>query len=292
MVSTTYVYKTVGACEIKADVYCPASVNAPKAVIFYIHGGGLIMCSRKDINPRQLKAYVEAGYAVVSIDYRLAPETKLLEIIADLKDAFTWVNKSGGQLFGVEGLPVGVVGHSAGGYLTLMSGFCVDPRPRALVSFYGYGDIVADWYAKPDPFYCRLPMISEGDVRPLVRGPILSESPCKGRDRFYHYCRQNGLWPTEVGGRDPARDADFFVPYCPLRNVTPNFPPTLLLHGDNDTDVPYEQSVLMAEKLKRNGVKHEFITLSGKGHGFDANMHDAAVKEGFTRVMGFLKENL
>ena len=60
--------------------------------------------------------------------------------------------------------------HSAGGYLTLMAGFCLKPRPQALVAFYGYGDIAGPWYSRPDPFYSRQPAVSkDAAIGPLAR---------------------------------------------------------------------------------------------------------------------------
>ena len=170
-----------------------------------------------------------------------------------------------------------------------MAGCCVMPRPRAVVSFYGYGDIVGDWYSKPDPFYLRQPRITEEESERLVEGPVISErGDGQGKEKFYLYCRQNGLWPQEVGGRDPEEDASFFVAYCPVRNVSADYPPTLLLHGDQDTDVPCEQSVLMSGALARHQVTHELITLCGKGHGFDQEMDAPEVQDAFSTVLAFL----
>src|SRR5437764_11904132 len=154
MTRQTYTFKTIGDCQIQADVYNP-STDGDRPVILWIHGGALIGGSREGINSRQLEKYLDAGYVLVSIDYRLAPETKLPSIIDDLRDAVRWVRGEGPRLFGADPKRLGVIGHSAGGYLTLMSGFCVEPRPQALVSFYGYGDIVGPWYSRPDPFYCQ-----------------------------------------------------------------------------------------------------------------------------------------
>jgi acetyl esterase/lipase len=271
----TCTYKTVGDTAIQADVYAATSGSAPSPVVVHIHGGCLMYGSREGIGRAPLETYLAAGYAVVSIDYRLAPETKLPGIIEDLRDAFRWVATVGPERFGIDAERIAVVGHSAGGYLALMSGVCAVPRPRAIVSFYGYGDIVGDWYAKPDPFYCEQPRVS-------------AEEAERNRGRLYLYYRQNGLWPREVGGHDPAAEPEFFVPYCPVRNVGADYPPTLLLHGDRDTDVPYEQSVLMADMLTRAGVENEFLTLPGYGHGFDTDWNDATVRDAFGRVLAFL----
>ncbi|MCC6420325.1 MAG: alpha/beta hydrolase, partial [Gemmataceae bacterium] len=148
----TYTCKTVGTLPIRADVYrLPGDDVRP--VIVWIHGGGLITGGRGGPALAQRKRYLDAGYAIVSIDYRLAPETKLPGIIEDVRDAIKWVRSKGPELYRIDPKRVAVVGHSAGGYLTLMAGFAVEPRPQALIAFYGYGDVDGDWYAKPDPFY-------------------------------------------------------------------------------------------------------------------------------------------
>jgi dipeptidyl aminopeptidase/acylaminoacyl peptidase len=93
-----------------------------------------------------------------------------------------------------------------------------------------------------------------------------------GRRDYYLWCRQNGLWPEKISGHDPAKEPDWFTPYIPERNVESQgrkYPPTLLLHGDADTDVPYEQSVIMARRLAAAGIEHELITISDGSHGFD-----------------------
>jgi acetyl esterase/lipase len=286
---TTYIYKTVRDCQIKADVYRPSSGSTPTAVIVYIHGGCLIYGSRKDINQRQLELYLQAGYAVVSIDYRLAPESKLPDVIEDLQDAFRWVRNSCPDKSILDPLRIAVLGHSAGGYLALMSGFCVVPHPQAIVSFYGYGNIVGDWYSKPDPFYCRQPAVSEEESGKMRLGSVISEPyEARGKEKFYLYCRQHGLWPKEVGGHDPQKEPSFFIPYCPTQNVSADYPPTLLLHGDVDTDVPYEESVLMANELARYQVEHELITIPQWGHGFDNEMDDPLVRNILNKMLRFL----
>src|SRR5208283_2374088 len=220
---TTYTYKTVEKCEIKADVYRDGGDKVlPVAV--WIHGGALIMGNRAGIDTALRDRLLAGGFAVVSIDYRLAPETKLPGIIEDLQDAFRWVRGKGPELFHIDPKRVVVLGGSAGGYLTLMSGFCVDPPPQALVSYWGYGDIAGAWYSKPDAFYRTKPLVPKDEAYAQVAGPVLSEPDGKNRGRFYLYCRQQGLWPKEVAGLDPEKEPKAFDPYCPIRNITIKYP--------------------------------------------------------------------
>lgn len=290
----TVVYKQVDDLAIEADVWLPPD-EGPHPVIVFIHGGALIMGSRRWLDPVQREGYVDDGFAVVSIDYRLAPETKLPEIAADLDDAFAWVRRDGRPALGLDPLRVAAVGHSAGGYLALLAGVRARPRLRAIVSFYGYGDITGPWYSRPDAFYLEQPLVTEANARAGLRdGPVASvEGPeNEARHRFYLFCRQQGVWPQEVGGADPGQDLpDALATFCPVRQVTPDYPPTLLVHGDRDTDVPYEQSVLMASALRAASVPHELITISNGEHGFDSDMDRPEVAEAFGRVRTFLKQH-
>jgi acetyl esterase/lipase len=287
----TYTYKSVCECEIRADIYRGPG-DGPHPVIVWIHGGALIMGHRGSIPEWQRNLYLQAGYTVVSIDYRLAPETKLPQIIEDLRDAWHWVREDGPSLFQADARRIAVIGHSAGGYLALMSGCSVQPRPRALISFYGYGDLVGPWYSEPDPYYCQQPMVPEEEARSAVgRRPLSEASEQPGRERFYLYCRQQGRWPNEVAGRDPNSEPHFFREFCPLQNITADYPPTLLLHGDRDTDVPYEQSTAMAQALARAGVEHDLITIPGGDHGFDGTRSPAGAGA-LARVLAFLNAHL
>jgi len=288
----TYTYKVIDECEVKADVYRAAG-EGPRPVVVWIHGGALIMGAREGATGRAMR-YVAAGYTVVSIDYRLAPETKAAGIVEDLCDAIRWVREDGPARFGIDSERLAVVGHSAGGYLTLMSGWCVDPPPTALVAFYGYGDVVGQWYSRPSPFYCQQPVVSREQAYAAVGGPVIATSTgTDNRHRFYLYCRQQGIWPQEVVGHDPDTEPDAFTAFCPVRNVSSDYPPTLLLHGDRDTDVPHELSVMMARELGGAGVEHELITIAGGEHGFDAAPEGRPqVERALERVIQFLGQHL
>lgn len=286
----TYTYKTVGQCAIQADVYA-AEGGKNRPAVLWIHGGALISGQRGGVPAALLGPSLKAGHVVVSIDYRLAPETKLPAILEDVHDAYQWLRTKGAE-FAIDPNRIAVAGGSAGGYLTLTTGFRVEPRPRALVSFWGYGDITNPWYSQPDPFYCRQPLVPKEEAYQAVGSSVLSEPPPKHqRGRFYLYCRQQGLWPREVAGHDPLKEPRAFDPFCPIRNVTPRYPPTLLIHGTKDTDVPYEQSADMAKELARHGVEHELITVADGGHGLAGVKPDEVAKT-YARALSFLGKHL
>ena len=114
--------------------------------------------------------------------------------------------------------------------------------------------------------------------------------PAVGPDRsiFYLYCRQQGLWLEEVTAHDPRADEVWFDRYCPSRNVTVAFPPTVLVHGTEDSDVPHEESELLSARFAAAGVAHEFISLAGVGHGF-AGARPEEIEETEGAVAGFLQ---
>jgi len=289
----TYTYKRAGDLEIKADVYREDDRKV-RPVVVWIHGGALIMGGREGVDKRIKRMFLDAGYAIVSIDYRLAPETKLPAIIEDVEDAFKWIRTMGPELFNIDGSKIAVLGGSAGGYLTLVTGHRVKPRPTALVAFYGYGDLIGDWYSTPSPHprHHRSKMTQE-QAREQVSGPAIANS----RDRkgnggaFYQFCRQRGLWPIEVSGWDPHTEAEKFEPYMPVKNVTAEYPPTLLIHGTEDTDVPYEQSVMMANQFKKSGVDHELITIAGAEHGLGGG-DPKKIDEAYTRAFQFVHRRM
>ena len=113
----------------------------------------------------------------------------------------------------------------------------------------------------------------------------------KDRGAFYQYCRQQGIWPKAVAGWDHQREPEKFYPYMTLKNVTKEYPPTLMVHGTKDTDVPYEQSTLMAEQLKLHGVEHELVTIPGAEHGL-AGGDPKLIDDAYQRAFEFMHERM
>jgi acetyl esterase/lipase len=292
----TFTFKTVDRLEIKADVH-RAGDTVARPVVVWIHGGALIVGSRVGVPRNLLELCRKEGYVLVSLDYRLAPEVKLPAIIEDIKDAFTWLREKGPALCYIDPDRIVVTGGSAGGYLTLMTGIVVAPRPRALVAYWGYGDVDGEWYTKPSAHYRKtVALITRDEAEKAVGGKVLAGTEgAEGRlrGRFYLYLRQNGSWTSRVTGFDPQTQRAKLDPYCPVRNVTRDYPPTMLVHGTEDTDVPYELSAAMAKELNRNKVKHELVTVRGAGHGLsggDARANAAAHEKALEFIRGYLRD--
>jgi len=289
----TVTYKQIGDTKIEADVY-HFEDSQVRPVVVHIHGGALMMGSRRGLPYNLREACQQAGFAVVSIDYRLAPEVKVPDIIEDVRDAFRWVRGAGAQQFHFDSNKVAVTGGSAGGYLTMMTGCAIEPRPVALVAYFGYGDIDGPWLTNPSQHYrTTAALVNEQDARKVVGDEVLTGSSREGKDRrlFYLYCRQNGLWPHAVTGWDTMRDREKFTPYCPVRNLSADYPPILMIHGTADTDVPVDTSIAMDRALAERKLPHELILIPNAEHGLGGG-EPKLVAEAHARAAAFLKKYL
>jgi len=270
-VKTTATYREIDGHQILADVLRPDDEEI-RPVVVWIHGGALIMGDREGIHPRVKTLAEERGYALVSIDYRLAPETKLPDIISDIEAAFEWIAGDGAKQFHLDPKRIVVCGGSAGGYLTLVTGYRVRPRPKAIVALYGYGDLIGDWYSTPSPHPVHNPKkFTREEAAQQTDGTVISDArKRKGNGGvIYLYYRQNGIWPQEVSGFEREGIAEKISPFEPVHNVTAEYPPTLLIHGTSDTDVPFEESKMMAEQFEKHGVEYLLKPIDNGEHGFD-----------------------
>lgn len=285
----TVVYKQAGNLAIKADVFHYRDAKV-RPVVVWFHGGALINGNREGVSGAVRNFALTNGYVLISFDYRLAPETKLPAIIEDVEDAFKWLRREGPQRFHVDPNRVAVTGGSAGGYLALVTGHRVQPRPRVLLAFWGYGDLVGDWFAaaSPHPRHNSKKFTPE-EAWQQVGGPPVADSRERTGDGgiFYNWCRQTGAWPKSVAGWDPRREPEKFFPFMPVKNVQADHPPTVLIHGTSDTDVPFEQSQMMAAEFQKHGVPFQFHQVANGEHGLAGGERgeiDAAHRKAFEFV--------
>jgi acetyl esterase/lipase len=289
----TVVYKEVGPLGIKADVYHYGDAKV-RPVVVSLHGGALIMGHRENLTGPVKNFALTNGYVLVSFDYRLAPETKLPTILEDIEDAFRWLRREGPKRFYIDPDRIAVTGGSAGGYLTLAAGHRVQPRPRVLLAYFGYGDLIGDWYSTPSPH----PRHNQGKILTeeawqQVSGPAVADARERKGDGgiFYNFCRQSGQWPKAVSGWDPRIESEKFYPFMPVKNVSAAYPPTVLIHGTADTDVPFEQSQLMAKEFQKHRVGFQFHEIAGAEHGL-AGGNRGEIDDAQRKAFEFVKLHL
>ena len=289
----TVIYKEVGPLGIKADIYHYGDAKL-RPVVVSLHGGALIMGHRENITGPVKTFALTNGYVLASFDYRLAPETKLPLIIEDVEDAFRWLRREGPKRFHIDPDRIAVTGGSAGGYLTLVTGHRVQPRPRVLLAYFGYGDLIGDWYATPSPHpRHNQRKVPAQEAWQQVSGLAVADARERKGDGgiFYNYCRQTGQWPKAVSGWDPRSESEKFHPFMPVKNVTPAYPPTVLIHGTADTDVPFEQSQLMANEFLKRGIAFQFYKIPNAEHGL-AGGNREEIEEAQRKAFEFVKLHL
>lgn len=222
--------------DAKLDLYIPKESEIPPPVLIYYHGGGWIIGDRHS-EVLRLLPYIEKGFAVANVSYRLAKVAPAPAAVVDAVCAFRWVVRNA-KKYGIDENRIVLSGHSAGGHLALIVGtlpqdspFAVEcasvselfrntlapTRPVAVVNWFGVTD-VADLLAKPNR-------------------RIYAEQWIAG----------------QAAGHEIARAVS------PITYVRADLPPILSIHGDRDPHVPYEHAVRMHEALETAGASHKLI---------------------------------
>ncbi len=226
------------------DVHHPESPNGYG--IIHIAGSGWARPLAYDaqlLSERQVDIYgkplVERGYTVFSLNHRATPRFRYPAPLQDVQRAVRFIRFSADE-YGIDPERIGAVGGSSGGHLVLMLGVLDgegnpdDPDPVNRVS--AKVQAVVARAAPAD--LARLP-------HPNV-ALLISAAPSQDLE-------------TEEGRR--CWEAS------PVNFASADDPPTLLLHGDADESVPYEQGEAMRDALNEGGVKATLIRIAGAGHG-------------------------
>ena len=162
-----------------------------------------------------------------------------------------------------------------------------DANPDRLV-------VAGDWTTKPDERYRKWGTITKEAGWKGVTDTILTNTDkTNGRPQanLFNYLKQNGLWTQTATGIDPAKNPEKLNPFCPIRNVTKDFPPTLFLHGTADPEVPHTQSVEMKAALDKIDVPTEIILIKEGGHGLWGGDRKL-IEKAFQRSMEYIREAL
>lgn len=269
-------YKTVGSLDIKLDLYLPPNSPNPSKTPVYIwfHGGGLLQGSRTAIKPHTYSV-LHHGYALVSPDYRLAPQATAREILTDVLDLCAFVRdalqahipaSSGTTL---DPSRVCISGSSAGGYIALLAGL-YSALPKVVNPIYPMTDPHGEFFRRPQMASLKGQRIDRSVVAPFLdrAAEVVAENAVEDpRQRMYDYMLQEVILP-ELWDVKPGDD-EMIIKLAIKKKGT--FPPIYVVHGDADTRVGVEQADEVVEALKEIGTDVKYERLPGLDHLFDVD---------------------
>lgn len=255
-----FVYKAVNGHAIKANIFLPETEGLFPVFVFF-HGGYFFGNRDQGLHNNLKDKLIDSGYAVVSVDYRLAPETKLSGILEDVRDIVKWIRKNGKQEFNLDVNKIVAAGCSAGGYMAFTTGFIDESAPDAIVAISaptGFstagiktGDISV--LQKPGPY-------------DIVQNSVVSYGDYDKRLELFRFLAKNNLALYELFGFDPVREPERLDKYRLTTNIGSHYPPALLIHSKNDRLVGPHQVNDLHVFLEEKKIENE-LYLVENGHG-------------------------
>jgi acetyl esterase/lipase len=255
-------YAEAGGQPLKLDLYQPSEPHAP--LLVWLHGGRWEVGSKERM---PLGGLLERGYAIASLDFRPASRARFPEQVHDVKAALRFLRARAAD-YGYDATRIGILGESSGGHLAALVGTTngraelegslgehlgVSSDVHAIVSYFGASDLLTI-LAQSTPYGLG---IREPALKTLL-----------------------GALPNE--NEALARLAS------PVFQVDTQDPPLLLLHGDQDPQMPINQSHELEGAYERAGLDAKLIVVHGAGHGGGAFFDPERTKV----VAAFLDEHL
>ena len=263
------VYADVDGRKLLLDLYVPHAGSgghppAPVPVIVWVHGGAWRSGSRSDVPIRGL---IQRGFAIASVDYRLSTVARFPAQVHDIRAAIRFLRRNSSDLR-LDASRFALGGVSAGGHLAALSGLSdqkselegrvgdaldESSEVHAIVSFFGASNFQT--------------ILSQSTPHGLsVRVPALE---------------------LLLGGQ-PAALPDLARLASPVAHVNLQSPPLLLIHGDEDPQMPVDQSYELQMAYDRAGVPVQLTVIPGGRHGGPEFFSDSRLDE----VTVFLQRHL
>jgi ankyrin repeat protein/acetyl esterase/lipase len=235
-------YARVGESALLLDLHLPLVVSDSNLVV-WVHGGEWRSGSKEDM---PLGALVEAGYTVASVDYRLSSVAPFPAQIHDIKAAIRYLRARAAR-YGYRAERIAIAGASAGGHLAALVG-TTNGSHELEGTIGNHLDQSSDVQAVVDYY------------GPTNFMTILSQSTPYGLN-----VRVPALQPL-LGGQ-PDEKPDLAKLASPVNHVDEKDPPLLLIHGDQDLQVPMNQSHELHGKYKQFALPVRFEVVHGGAHG-------------------------
>jgi acetyl esterase/lipase len=255
----------VGAPEVRVLVYRQAGVTSPAAGLVDIHGGGYVMGSPDMGDVRNRTVAAEIGCTVVSVDYRLAPETPHPGPVEDCYAALKWLHANAADV-GVDHARLAVLGASAGGGLA--AALALLARDRS-----------------------EVPLVFQLLIYPMLDDRTCAhEEPHPYTGEFVWNHASNHFGWSSLLGQEPGGPEVSQYAAAARADELKGLPPTFISTGA--LDLFFEEDLEYARRLTRAGVPVELHVYPGAFHAFDM-LPGSDVGEEFNRhVMRALRRAL
>ena len=248
-VKSDVVYGHKDGMALVYHVLSPENANGA-AVVYMVSGGWFSRWAPAERTANRFTDLLDAGFTLIPVHHGSSPRYHVPDAYADVSRAIRH-SRLNGDDYGIDTDRIGVTGGSAGGHLSLMLGLDADD-----------GDKDAE---------DEIMRVSNKVAAVVAYYPPVDLRRMTGPSR-----------------RFPALDFanELAASISPILHADPQDPPTLLIHGDEDTLVNINHSVIMQAEFERQKITSNFITILGAGHGFRG---DDAVKASKERLNWFNK---
>jgi acetyl esterase/lipase len=249
-------YLTANNWDAKLDVYQARSATTPNQTLVYVHGGGWTG-GTKEQSSLTFLPFLEMGWNVVNVEYRLAKISLAPAAVEDCLCALRWIYRNA-KTYNIDTTRLVTMGNSAGGHLALTTAMV--PATAGLDrQCPGTEDLkvaaVINWYGITD-------------VNDLLAGPNMKTYAV--------------TWLGSMANRDEVAKR-----VSPLTYVRAGIPPVITIQGDADPTVPYTHGIRLREALDKVGVPNQHVTIPGGKHG---GFTDAEMAKAYAAILSFLEK--
>ncbi len=255
-------YARVADQPLRLDLYEPAAAKPP--LLVWVHGGGW---ERGSKTPMPLTGLLERGYAVASLDFQPASAARFPGQVHEIKAAIRFL-RAAAPRYGYDARRIGILGASSGGHLAALVG-----------TSNGQADLEGTLGDYPNESSAVQAIVSYFGASNLTT--ILAQSTPFGLG-----IRKPAL--KALLGALPEEDEAIARLASPVFRVDASDPPLLLLHGDQDPQMPINQSHELQGQYERTGLQAELIVVHGAAHGGE----DFYSPQNTNRVAVFLDAHL
>lgn len=262
------IYGRLWGTSLTMDVFAPPKDKRNGLGVIWVVSGGWYSApeaiSENNIN-WFVKPLLERGYTVFAVCHASAPRFTISEAIGDLNRAVRFIRHNARQ-YHIDPERLGIYGGSAGGHLSLMQGVQPAPpnekAPDPVDRVSSTVQAVAAFFPPTD----FLNYGAEGKSA-IGAGGILKDFQASFDFRVFDPKTRQFVTVSE-----PEQMRAIATQISPLYHVDASDPPTLIIHGDADVLVPYEQATRIMSKLQEAKVASKLVTKPGANHGW-AEMH-------------------